>query len=191
VRYFREAIWLLEITSTKADYDFMTILLTILSLLFNQTQTYSQTDLIKQIDQKVNFIDSDQSLNVKKFDINKVYNQNTDGNGEFIIYLLNNKIVKVEQYVVISNGKISTIIYLNKNKSIAIIEKEENFVWNEKESSFDYSKLKEVFQEKIYLSELESISIITQGERNISDPSCSVSEYLHMVTIAKSLLEKK
>jgi len=169
----------------------MTILLTILSLLFNQTQTYSQTDLIKQIDQKVNFIDSDQSLNVKKFDINKVYNQNTDGNGEFIIYLLNNKIVKVEQYVVISNGKISTIIYLNKNKSIAIIEKEENFVWNEKESSFDYSKLKEVFQEKIYLSELESISIITQGERNISDPSCSVSEYLHMVTIAKSLLEKK
>jgi hypothetical protein len=167
------------------------MLLTILLILLNLTLALGQTNTTKQIDKKIDLIEADKTLIVRKFDINEIYEQTTDGGGEFIIYIQNDKIVKVEQYVGLSFGIISTIIYVNKNRPIAIIEREENFVWNENKSSFDYSKLKEVYHEKIYVSNYEAIWVNREGNRNMSDPSCSVDEYLDILTKAENLLKKK
>lgn len=166
----------------------MPIRLIIITLLLNATLVSGQARLIKQIDQRIKFIDSQQKLTVRHFDASKVYKQITDGGGDISVFLLDNKIVKIKQEINLSAGRITTIIYLNCDTPIAIIEKEEIFEWPKNASKFNYKKLRRVFWEKIYVSDGDSFKTITQGKRFQSEQACGTSESLTLIETTQKLM---
>lgn len=165
----------------------MTTLLLALALFFG-TQ-----DTIGQIDKTVALIDNNTTLLVKEFDTAEIYPQAYDGGGSITVHADQHELKKISQVIYLSFGRITTTIYFDGDQPIKIMEREENFEWNEDLLDWDFSVLNQVFQTDIYVFdwEMEQSESITQGKRNLSEGSCAVFDYEPLVELGKRLVNDR
>ncbi len=132
---------------------------------------FQQNDLT-WIKNRVNEIDESNDLIKTEFDWNEITGTATDGGGTLTVWQNKNYIIKIEQEIGLSYGRIRTIIYLDKGVPIKIIDTEENF-------GYDKSELNEVFKGTIYVFEWENDNskIERIGKRVLSEGSCSTFDH--------------
>lgn len=176
----------------KGRGKFMKQLIIILILL-RCLESYGQKDSLAIIDEKIRLIDSDSTLQLKVFDAPTIYDRAFDNGGEIKIYFHKNALKKIIHAIGVSFGRVTTIIYLDQDHPIKIIDREENFGILDDQTGWDYSKLKQVFQADIYIFdwELDKNKIIKTGKRNLSEGTCGIFEYEPIVSLCEELLKRK
>ncbi len=150
-----------------------------------------QDERTKQIDIAVGLINNNDRLTLNEFDANKVYEQTFDGSGAINVYSDKNGISKIEQEIGLSFGRLTTIIYLTNGKPIQIIAREENFKFNEDNTTLDYSKLHQVFEATIYVFnwDTDDSKVISKGKRVMSEGTCSTFEYKPLIDLVKKIMK--
>lgn len=157
--------------------------------IFNLLGQQSRIDSLEQV---VKSIDNDVELRLTEFDMVEIRDRATDGGWMIEVYSDQNEIKKVKEEIGLSFGRITTIIYLDNEKPIKIIDREENFAWNKEESGWDYSELNLVFQEDIYVFDwnMADTDSIVKGKRNLSEETCGVFEYESLLETVSELQPK-
>jgi len=110
-----------------------------------------QLNNFDQIDNKVNSIESDSTLEKTEFDWVELTGITTDGGGILKVWRNEKQIYKIVEEIGLSYGRITTTIYMNNRTPIKIIEIEENFEQNN--DGLNYEVLNEVYRETIYVSD--------------------------------------
>lgn len=167
------------------------VLILVLVLFINFT-SQGQDSRISRIDEIVKEIDVNTKLTVREFDASEVYGKSLHGEGIIKVYSQVNEILKIEQEIDVSFGRLTTIMYLESVKPIQIIEKEENFKIKEDQSSMDYTILTEVFKATIYILdwETDNSKVIYSGKRVLSEGTCSNFEYGPLLEEAQKLINR-
>ena len=142
------------------------------------------------IDKQVRQINSDRGLTKKKFNANEVYGKIFDGGGQIQAYLKDGQLIKIEENIGLSYGRVTTIIYLKEGEPIKIIDREENFKIKDDQSGLDYTKLIQVFEASIYVVnwDKDDSKIVRKGERKLSEGVCSNLDYEPLVDRVKKLV---
>ena len=160
----------------------------------NAILTFGQTS-IDQINQQIEFIESDLTLTESEFDWTELTETVTDGGGILKVWQNENQICKIVEEIGLSFGRIKTTIYLNDAGPIKIIETEENY--GKTNDGMDYSKTSEVFRADIYILGVEDekdgsyfYEIERKGKRVFSDGSCELNEYYPTIKRAVKAIEK-
>ena len=169
----------------------MKTLTIILTIIFGLTSyCFAQTDLVTTIEKQVGQINSDKGLTKKQFNANEVYNKTFDGGGQIDVYLKGGQLVKIEESIGLSFGRVTTIIYLKNGQPIKIIDREENFKVKDDQSGLDYTKLNQVFEASIYVVnwDKDDSKIVRKGERKLSEGVCSNLDYEPLVDRVKKLV---
>jgi hypothetical protein len=145
----------------------------------------------KQIDAAIRLINNNGKLILKEIDANEVYGHTFDGGGTIKIYSERDIIVKIEQQIGLSCGRVTTTIYLAKGKPIQVIDREENFPFTSDSTGLDYTKLKQVFEATIYVFnwDQDNSKVYYKGKRVLSEGTCSNFEYEPLIEIARKHLE--
>ncbi len=139
-----------------------------------------QNTSIDRIDNKVNQINSDTSLTMTQFDLNKVYDLTNNGSGIFKIWKSPSEIKKITQLSYHSYGKTETTVYLENGQPILIIENENHFNLKTTSSEPEYEKeMETVYQDRIYCInwELDPIHVETIGQRILTEGICGLNDY--------------
>ena len=154
------------------------------------TIVLSQENKLEKLDNIVNSIEKEEDLKLTEFDWTKLTNINTDGGGILRVWKNETEICKIVEEIGLSYGRIRTIIYLENEKPVKIIETEENF--ERKNNELNYNKLKEVFKAEIYVFDWENDKreIIRTGRRNMSEGNCSTFDYESIIERAKKAVKK-
>ena len=152
---------------------------------------FGQSDSINLISKIVDRIDNDTTLMVKEFDATKIYNIAFDGGGQIKLYFNKNGLQKIDQQIGVSFGRLITIVYFNNGKPIKITDREENFKWNEVQSGWDYTELNQIFQADIFIFdwEMDKNKTLMQGQRKLSEGTCSIFEYEPLINIGYELIK--
>ena len=155
--------------------------------------SFGQSQSVEAIKHIVAKIDTDGTLTMKEFDIEKLYNQTFDGGGRIVIGYNQNELKKIKEEIGTSFGRVTTIIYLNNGTPVKVIEREENFKWKEDDSGWDYSELHQVFQADYFIFnwEMDEMKIIKTGQPNLSDRTCAVYEHAPLIERALELMKKQ
>ncbi|CAM1363624.1 conserved protein of unknown function [Tenacibaculum soleae] len=155
------------------------IILTLIGFL-----AFGQENNLDRIENKVKSIESDSTLEETEFDWVELTGISTDGGGILKVWKNEKQICKIVEEIGLSYGRIRTIIYLNNETPIKIIETEENF--GHKDGEINYKELNEVYRETLYVFDWENdeAEIKRIGKRNMSEASCSMYE------LAESLIER-
>ena len=150
-----------------------------------------QLTTITQIEDEVREIEELKNIDIKEFDVNKFYDRIFDGGGIIKVFLRNEEIVKIEEKIGLSYGRITTIIYLKNDIPIQIVDREENFKFKEDQTSLDYSTLNQVFEATVYIFDwdYDKSEIVTTGERNLSEGTCSTFEYEPLIDNVRKILK--
>ena len=138
---------------------------------------FGQENNLERIDNEVNSIESDSTLEVTEFDWVELTGITTDGGGILKVWRNEYQICKVVQEIGLSYGRIKTVIFLSNGLPIKIIETEENF--GRKNDELDYGKLNEVFKATIHVYDWENdeSKIERIGKRVMSEGGCSNFDY--------------
>lgn len=178
--------------SVVGSHHMKHISITLIIIVGLLTNVLGQADSLSIIKQKVENIDNSESLQVETFDAVEVYGNNFDGDGVIKIYSDDTGIRKIFDEVGLSFGRITTVVYLEKGTPIMIIDKEENFPVKVDQSGLDYTQLKKVFEAKIYIFDWNNdlSKTVFEGERNLSEGTCSTFEYEGVIETALDLLKK-
>lgn len=167
------------------------VLIIELVLLIN-FKSQGQDSRISRIDEMVKEINVNTKLTVREFDASEVYGKSLHGSGSIKVYSHKNEILKIEQEIDVSFGRLTTMMYVESGKPIQIIEREENFKIKDDQSSMDYSILKEVFRATIYILDwdTDNSKVIYSGKRVLSEGTCSNFEYEPLLEEAQKLINK-
>jgi hypothetical protein len=151
-----------------------------------------QTAHTNEIDIAVRQINANNKLTLNKFNANEVYNKTFDSGGTIAVYSDKDHILKIEQEIGLSFGRLTTTIYLTNGKPIQIIDREENFKFKDDNTTLDRTKLIQVFKATIYVLDWEKddSKMITEGKRVLSEGTCSNFEYEPLIDAAKKLVGK-
>jgi hypothetical protein len=149
-----------------------------------------QNERTKQIDVAVGLINSHARLTLKEFDAKEIYKQNFDGGGVIKLYSEEGKVRKIEQEITLSFGRVTTIVYLENLEPIQIIEREEDYVFKDDQTTLDHSKLNQVFEAIIYVIDWDKDDsfVVIEGKRVLSEGTCSNYEYEPLIDIAQKVL---
>jgi hypothetical protein len=150
-----------------------------------------QDERTKQIDILAEQINASDRLTLKDFDAGKVYGQTFDGGGIIKVYSDKGVISKIEQVIGLSYGRLTTVVFLKNGQPIQIIDREENFKFKDDKTTFDHSKLEQVFEATIYVFnwDKDDSKVITKGKRVLSEGTCSNFEYEALIDAVKKLME--
>lgn len=153
---------------------------------------YGQSEPITLIQKVVDKIESNTTLTVKEVDATEVYNRAFDGGGIIKIFTDQKVLVKIEEEIGLSFGRLTTIIYFENGEPIKIIDREENYKWREDQSGWDYTELNQVFQADIYIFdwEMDNNQTVKKGERNLSEGTCAIFEYEPLIELSRELVQK-
>lgn len=139
--------------------------------------TFGQEHTLHQIQKKVQNIEKDTSLAVTEIDWVELTGVATDGGGFLKVWRKDEQVYKIMQEVGLSYGRIRTIVYLDNEVPIKIIETEENF--EKSNHGFNYKNIHEVFKVTIHIFNwnqgLEEIE--RTGKRVFTERPCSTFEY--------------
>ena len=171
----------------------MKILISVTLILGLLGLSIAQSETVESINQEVNRIDQNDSLFEKEFDAVDVYKQAFDGGGSIKVFYSPKRLKKINEEIGLSYGRLTTTIYFNSDGPIKIIEKEENFKWNEELLEWDYSELVEVFKAEIYIFnwDLDYTKTFKDGKRRFSEGTCATLEYEPLIQTGKDLLKKE
>jgi hypothetical protein len=152
--------------------------------------TFGQENKLDRINNEVNLINSDSTLIESEFDWAELTGITTDGGGILKMWQNQNQICKIVEEIGLSYGRVSTVIYLESDTPIKIIETEENF--GNKDGEINYNELNEVFRANIYIFDWENDDgkIERIGKRVLSEGSCSTFDYETIIARAKKAIEQ-
>lgn len=177
---------------TKRYLQALRKIITIITLTFTLT-SFSQNVTVDQIEKSVNQINLDTSLVRIEYDLNEIFNLTIDGSGFFKIWKSDSEITKIVQQAFLSFGITETVIYLEDEQPILIIEKEKHFIRDSqtKETNYEEEPIL-VFEEKIYCSNWDSdpIKVETKGDRILTEGICGISDYSGLLDKAKELIKE-
>ena len=150
---------------------------------------FSQSRTVDELDALVVKIDNNPNLDSIVLDANEVYNQTFDGGGNYILFSIRDSLVKVRSEIGTSYGRFTTVLYLQDQIPLKIIEKEENFIWKDEDSSWDYSQINTVFKAVIYVTDYSNADThtIKEGQRVLTEGACGLFEYDPAIERAKKL----
>jgi hypothetical protein len=148
-------------------------------------------EAVKNIQQTVvsiNQLHFQDSLNLE----NEEFMENmTDGGGSLTAYFQNGEILKIKEWIGLSNGIMQHSYYYKNEQLVYVLETEEYFAVNDS-MELDYSKLDKMFRGDFYFQNNKLIDIATLGhnrfEDNANDPE---KEFLkNSINYKKIILHK-
>lgn len=148
----------------------------------------SNMESIKQINYKVNLIESDLSLEKKEFDLVELTGINTDGGGVLKIWYKEKQVYKIAEEIGLSYGRIRVAIYLDNGIPIKVIEIEESF--GHEKGELNYREFNEVFRGNVYVFDWENdeSKVEKTGKRVLSEGSCSTLDYEPIIERATKVM---
>lgn len=121
---------------------------------------------IKDIQNQVGQIDSIKDYQIKTLNNQQVLGEHiTDGGAQLIGYYRDGKTSKIVEKLGLSFGVKTYEYYFFNNQLIFVHEKDENFPYDEKKDTFDYSKLESGFEGFYYFKANKLVSTETSGEK--------------------------
>ena len=164
----------------------------LLLLLFFEN-AHAQTDSIKCIDDVVTKIKAEKNHVTREFELREVYGENSypDGGGIVKVKSTYSEPTIIKQDFVVSRGRITTIIYLEKLKPVQIINIEEQFSRMKDGTGLDYTKLNITFKETVYILDWNDYATKSfhEGERSLTKEQ-NKAEYDKLIESVKELVVK-
>ncbi|MDN4167095.1 hypothetical protein QWY31_16410 [Cytophagales bacterium LB-30] len=154
---------------------------------------HGQDERVSRINNVIRQINKNDKLTITEFDANEVYGQVSDGGGIIKVYSDKKEIIKIEQEIGVSFGRLTTIIYVTAGKPIKIIDREEIFKFKDDQTGWDYTKLTKVFEATIYIFDwdIDDSKVIYNGKRVLSEGTCSNFEYEPLLETVQKLIDKR
>jgi len=120
---------------------------------------------------RINFkkINQDKTYSILTLENEEFLGQMTDGGGELRGFFKNNSLIKIFERVGLSYCVTSFEYYFLNGKLIFVYEKEDDFPYNEKLGSLDYTKTDKVFEGRYYFNENKMIESKIIGEKRIQN----------------------
>ncbi|WP_303397593.1 hypothetical protein [Zobellia uliginosa] len=143
-------------------------------ILLTSFDALGQDVMLEEINKKVNRIKTDTTLTIT---ISNGSKGNLDGGYGLKVWHRQNDIVKIEEEIGLSYGRIKTTLYLENLVPIKIIEVEENF--SQSPTGLNYKKLDTVYKCTRYIVNWKQGRGITKtkGNPSFSIPKKSVHDY--------------
>jgi hypothetical protein len=148
---------------------FLSLILPLLFPLFVFTQ--SKSDIISNIRKEFKNINGTNDFEVIILENEDFLDNATDGGGKLTGYYKNNSLKKVVVSVGLSHGIETLEFYFQNSSLIFVYEKFEGFVFDEKKSSFDYTKTIKSFEGRYYFNKKKLVDYITTGHNRFEDDS--------------------
>lgn len=162
-----------------------------IAIFFFHFVTSGQERTLHQIQEKTQNTEKDTSLIVTEIDWVELTGIVTDGGGFLKVWHKDKQVYKIMEEVGLSYGRLRTIVYLDNEVPIKIIETEENF--EKSNQGFNYKNIHEVFKVTIHIFNwnegLEEIE--RTGKRVFTERPCSTFEYEATIERAIKAFEKQ
>ncbi len=118
------------------------------AFVFN-AKSQSKQDLIKEIRQEFQKINTDNNLKSRKLDGEEFLDNIPDGGAELTGYFRNDSIVKIIEWAGLSYGNRTREFYFKNQKLIFVYEKFDSFISDEKSETIDQSNPKKIIRRKV------------------------------------------
>lgn len=138
--------------------------------------------------------DANPSMKIYEFSTDSLFNIASDHGGTFRVYSDSCGIRKINITVFYSFGVFSTTLYTEYGYIYLVREQEYHYPSYENEELNpirDYSKPELIFEGDYYRHNLDSVSVITTGERLLMDNFCSLEEFDEFYILATSITQKQ
>ncbi|MFA6023587.1 MAG: hypothetical protein WC781_05855 [Candidatus Pacearchaeota archaeon] len=157
----------------KNKSTFITLFILIIVVLFvffiSQKSREKKVVQIKNIQDKVQLIDSEKGYQVKILNNEQFLDQMTDGGGQLIGYLKDGKVVKIVEQLGLSYAVKTYRYYFSEDQLILVYEKDENFPYNETTQALNYTKLELAFEGRYFFEKEKLIDTQTTGTKRFSE----------------------
>lgn len=142
---------------------------------------FGQNLTLEKINKEVNRIQTDSTLTITVLNALDKPKETLDGGYVLKVWHQQHDIVKIVEEKGLSYGRLKTILYLNANLPIKIIEVEDNF--SQTSTGLNYKKLDVVYKTVRHIVNWKQGRDITQtkGKRRFSVPKKSVHDYNTLV----------
>ncbi|MFA0962326.1 hypothetical protein AB9P05_10995 [Roseivirga sp. BDSF3-8] len=167
----------------------MRLVCTLLSLFFATTGGYAQSG-VDELKELIKEVDSDTTLSVTVLDAVEVYDVALDGGGAITIYHENGVIRKVVRSLGVSYGRIVLTMYPQDGAPGVAVETEENYVWDEGDSGWDYSELALMYRKVSFIPNDTRPYVEEWGERRLSTP-LALNDYTRLLDLAGRYISGK
>jgi hypothetical protein len=151
--------------------------------------SYGQTkdDLIKNIRQSFQKINSDTTLTIVKLQNEDIPGEKTDGGEELTGYFKGTSVFKIYDWIGLSFGVKQYEYYFRNDQLIFIYETEKGFHINDSLGIMDQSKLDLIFEGRYYLDKGNLIERKIKGQMRF-DEGNSAASVQGLISQSKSLL---
>ncbi|MFH0894904.1 MAG: hypothetical protein V2A54_10760 [Bacteroidota bacterium] len=146
-----------------------TFLFAILFLIAGSLTAQDTAKLITSIDQSVKKTDQLKFTNAVNLRNEEVWENVPDGGTELNGLFYGDTLVKIAFMCGLSYGVITEEYSFKNGKLIFVIEKESDYVYDEKKQSLDYTRLEPVFEEKFYFVNEKLLKRIPKGKKKFND----------------------
>lgn len=162
-----------------------------IAIFFFHFVTFGQEHTLHQVQEKIQNIEKDTTLIVTEIDWIELTGITTDGGGFLKVWHKDEQVYKIMEQVGLSYGRLRTIVYLDNEVPIKIIETEENF--EKSNQGFNYKNIHEVFKVIINVLDWEKdlAKIERTGKRVFTERPCSTFEYEATIERAIKAFEKQ
>lgn len=145
---------------------------------------YAQDTLLAGLDADMSQVENNRNLIIKEINLSETDSQQTEGGRILRLFGEQDELVKIEEILGTSFGRIRTMVFLKKAIPFLIISKEEHHTFNGDRSGRDNDSMHQVFEIKMYIFnwEKEEGKIIRSGSSIYSDDVCTFGEFLPLIT---------
>lgn len=163
------------LVSIKKMKEISVFIITILLTLTIQGQ--GLIDKYPEIQTEKEKIDRNDSLKIIKLQNEEFLKQMTDGGGELRgFYDLTGTFRKIEVTIFISHGEQEYIFYLREETPFFIVDRFQQFAWNEETSAFDHNRFDGGFKGTYIFLDGHLIDQISLGHNRYEDDQIDIEE---------------
>ncbi len=146
-------------------------LLIFLTGFYSRAMSQDKADIIKDIRQEYQRINSISSFHIVKLDAEDFAEETPDGGAELKAYYKKDSLLKITEWIGLSFGNRSREYYFKNNQLFFVFEKFDSFV--ETKDGLDHTKTKNSFQGRYYYSNNKLIQTTISGKKPMDDQPVS------------------